>query len=63
MKAQREFYCPRLEAGETDYTGAQSSTFHLKAKTPWSFTAACCWITILFVERRQETLYLVDASS
>jgi hypothetical protein len=42
MKAQRELYCPRLEAGETDSTGAESSTFHLKAKTPWSFTAACC---------------------
>jgi hypothetical protein len=42
MKAQRELYCPRYEAGETDSTGAQSGIFHLKAKTPWSFTATCC---------------------
>jgi hypothetical protein len=41
MKAQRELYCPRVEAGETYFNGALSVIFQLKAKTPWSFTATC----------------------
>ena len=62
MKAQRESYCPCLEAGENDNTGAQSSTFHLKAKTPWSFTATCCCRSVLDVQGRRESRSR-DASS
>ena len=42
VKAQRVFYCPRHDASEINQSGAQSRPLHLKAKTPWSFTATCC---------------------
>ena len=38
----------------------QSAISQREKKTPWSFTAACCWVAATDAERRQELLILVS---
>ena len=34
----------------------QSTDFQREKKTPWSFTAACCWDVVAFAERSRKPL-------
>ena len=38
----------------------QSTNSQREKKTPWSFTASCCWDMVVNAERRREPLTLIS---
>ena len=41
----------------------QSRVSQREKKTPWSFTAACCWVAVIDKERRQELSILASSGA